>query len=256
MDAKTAVKTLLKAPFRALGIDLVRWHPPKTEGTEDLETLAIFSPQYTAEEFWLANSGIKTVLDIGAHIGEFAGRIRTILPSAELVCFEPLDEPFAKLIRRFAGDTSFRAVRCALGEKEGRFEIHHNEYAPTSSLLPMADLCKQAFTFAVKAEKEMIEVRRLSDVARELCLRDPLLLKLDVQGFEDKVIAGGEDVVARSKIILIEVSFEQLYEGGPLFDDIYRILKERGFTYHGNFEQLFSPKDGRVLQADAIFCRL
>jgi hypothetical protein len=86
-------------------------------------------------------------------------------------------------------------------------------------------------------------------------LRDPLLLKLDVQGFEDKVIAGGENVVARAKIIIIEVSFQPLYEGGLLFDDIYRILKERGFAYHGNFDQLLSPKDGRALQADAIFCR-
>jgi hypothetical protein len=57
--------------------------------TEDLEKLAIFSPQYKAEEFWLANSGIKTVLDVGAHVGEFAELIRTILPNAELVCFEP-----------------------------------------------------------------------------------------------------------------------------------------------------------------------
>ena len=118
----------------------------------------------------------------------------------------------------------------------------------------MTELHKQSFTFAIKEQTETIEVRRLSDVVRELHLRDPLLLKVDVQGFEDKVIAGGEDVVARAKIIIIEVSFQPLYEGGPLFDDIYRLLKERGFTYNGNFEQLCSPKDGRVLQADAIFC--
>jgi len=255
MDAKTAFKTFLRAPFRALGIDFVRWQPPRVDATEDLEKLARFSPQYKTEEFWLGNLGIKTVLDVGAHMGEFAERIRTILPNAELVCFEPLEGPFTELTRRFAGDSRFRAVRCALGEMAGKFEIHHNEYAPASSLLAMAELCKQTFTFAVNAEKEMIEVRRLSDVARELSFRDPLMLKLDVQGFEDKVIAGGEDVVARAKIILIEVSFQPLYEEGPLFDDIYRILKERGFTYHGNFEQLYSPKDGRVLQADALFCR-
>jgi hypothetical protein len=74
-----------------------------------------------------------------------------------------------------------------------------------------------------------------------------------VQGYEAKVIAGGEDVVACAKIIIVEVSFQRLYEGGPLFDDIYRILKDRGFNYAGNFEQLYSPKNGRVLQADAIF---
>ena len=182
------------------------------------------------------------MLDVGAHMGEFAQRIRTLLPNAELVCFEPLEEPFTKLTERFRGQPNFRAIRCALGEKAGQHEIRHNEYAPSSSLLPMTELHKQSFTFAVKERTEMIEVRRLSDVVRELNLRDPLLLKLDVQGFEDKVIAGGEDVVARAKIIIIEVSFQPLYEGGPLFDDIYRLLKEHGFTYNGNFEQLFSPR--------------
>jgi len=197
----------------------------------------------------------KTVLDVGAHIGEFAQRIRTMLPNAELVCFEPLEEPFTKLTERFRGQPNFRAIRCALGEKAGQHEIHHNEYAPSSSLLPMAELHKKSFPFAVKEQTEMIEVRRLSDVARELNLPDPLLLKLDVQGFEDKVIAGGEDVVARAKIIIIEVSFQTLYEGGPLFDDLYRLLRDHGLTYNGNFEQLSSPRDGRILQADAIFSR-
>jgi len=258
MSVKTATNRIIKAPFLALGIDLVRRPQPKRQADrspEELEMIAAFSPQYDLEDHWIAKAGITTVLDVGAHTGEFAQRIRAILPNAELICFEPLQEPFSKLTQRFAGQPGFRAVRCALGEKAGQCEIHHNEYAPSSSLLPMADLHKQSFNFAVKGEAEVIEVRRLSDVARELNLRDPLLLKLDVQGFEDKVIAGGEDVVAGTKIIIIEVSFQRLYEGGPLFDDIYRMLKERGFIYHGNFDQLLSPKDGRALQADAIFCR-
>lgn len=216
---------------------------------------ADFAPKYKPEDHWLAKAGIKTIFDVGAHAGEFAQRIRAILPDADLVCFEPLREPFLALSEKFAGVPNFRAVQCALGEKAGQCEIHHNEYAPSSSLLPMTELHKRSFTFAVAQQRETIEVRRLSDVARELSWRDPLLLKLDVQGFEDKVIFGGEDVVARAKIIIIEVSFLALYEGSPLFDGIYQILKTRGFTYNGNFDQLLSPQDGRPLQADAIFWR-
>jgi FkbM family methyltransferase len=240
------LKRLVKAPFRMVGLDLVRWYPPVND---------CFRPQYTPQEHWIAKSGIRTVLDVGAHEGEFAQRIREMLPAADLVCFEPLSESFRKLTRRFEGDPNFRAVQCALGEKEDTCEIHHNEYSASSSLLPMAQLHHQSFTFAVKEQKELIKVRRLSDVARELNTRSPLLLKLDVQGFEDKVIAGGEDVIASAKIVIVEVSFRHLYEGGPLFDDIYQILKARGFVYMGSFEQLLSPKDGSVLQADAIFCR-
>lgn len=235
-------------------MDVVRFRQ-SVDLAEDLELIAAFGPQYGPKDHWLAKCGIQTVLDVGAHEGEFAQRIRAILPDADLICFEPLQEPFAKLTQRFQGQRNFRAIRCALGEKAAHQEIRRNEYAPSSSLLPMAELHRESFPFAVKEQTETIEVRRLSDVARDLNLRDSLLLKLDVQGFEDRVIAGGEDVVARAKIIIVEVSFQPLYEGGPLFDDLYRLLKKHGFAYHGNFEQLSSPKDGRILQADAIFCR-
>jgi len=72
VNVKTATKRLLKAPFRALGMDLVRWRPPKPQPVippEELEMIAAFSPQYKPEDHWFATSGIKTVLGVGAHMG-------------------------------------------------------------------------------------------------------------------------------------------------------------------------------------------
>jgi FkbM family methyltransferase len=247
---KKHLKQLLKAPFRALGFDIVKRKSPC-----DSPKKSGFAASYRPEEHWLARQGIRTVLDVGAHEGQFARRIRNLLPEAELICFEPLDQPYAQLVRQFENQPRFRAIRCALGDKAGSFEIHHNEYSPSSSLLPMADLHRQSFEFAVQQKSERIEVRLLSEVARELQFEPPLLLKLDVQGFEDKVIAGSGNVLESVQVVIIEVSFRPLYLGGPLFDEIYRLLRERGFSYMGNFEQLYSPKDGSILQADAIFCR-
>ena len=102
MNVKTAAKRLLKAPFRALGMDVVRWRPPKSQPVippEELQIIAAFSPQYKPEDHWLAKCGIQTVLDVGAHMGEFAQRIRAMLPNADLISFEPLQEPFRKTDR-------------------------------------------------------------------------------------------------------------------------------------------------------------
>ncbi len=240
-------KTLIRLPFRLCGFDMVRWVPKKPE-PPPVET--------PPRKQWMQLLGIQTILDVGAHQGEFARRIHQLLPDAKLVSFEPLTGPFQILKANLEQIPGARAIQCALGDRPGRMTIHRNEFAPSSSLLVMTDVHKKAFDFAVKQDQEEIEVRRLSDVARELEILEPLMIKLDVQGFEDKVILGGEDIVARAKLMIIETSFDQLYEGQPLFDDIYRMLKERGFTYAGNFEQLASPVDGRILQADAIFVRV
>jgi hypothetical protein len=80
-------------------------------------------------------------------------------------------------------------------------------------------------------------------------------VKIDVQGYEDRVIAGGDAVISRSKAMIVEVSFQELYEGQPLFDDIYQRLKQKGFAYMGNLYQLLNPADAAVLQADALFVR-
>jgi len=55
--------------------------------------------------------------------------------------------------------------------------------------------------------------------------------------------------------ILTEVSFRLLYEGQTSFDDLYELLKQLGFSYAGNVDQLLSAADGSVLQADALFVR-
>jgi len=67
------------------------------------------------------------------------------------------------------------------------------------------------------------------------------------------VIRGGEDLVSRAKMLIVGTSFRTLYEGQPLFDEIYGLLRQMGFKYVENWNQLLSPVDGSVLQAEAIF---
>ncbi len=41
-----------------------------------------------------------------------------------------------------------------------------------------------------------------------------------MQGYEDKVIAGGKNIIQQADVIICELSMDNLYEGQPLFDDI------------------------------------
>ncbi len=204
---------------------------------------------------WMQSMGIRTVIDVGANEGQFAALSHETFPEARIYSFEPLADCFASLQSRMGAVSAFRGFNCALGETEGEQDIHRSVYSPASSLLAMDPLCTDAFPHTKGGTIERIKVRRLDDVVRELQIDLPLLLKIDVQGFEDKVILGGQETLARAKLVLVETSFAPLYEGQPLFGDIFQMLSARGFVYHGNFDQLANPNDGRPLQADALFVR-
>lgn len=82
-----------------------------------------------------------------------------------------------------------------------------------------------------------------------------MLVKIDVQGYEDRVIRGGQRVISRAKVLIVETSFQTLYDGQPLFEDIYDTLLKMGFRYIGALWQLRSPLNGSILQADSIFVK-
>ncbi len=204
---------------------------------------------------WLKKTQIKTIFDIGANTGQFARYINQIFPQAILYSFEPLEDCYNELVSNFQEIPQFQAFNVALGNETTQMEIYRSQFSPSSSLLAMAELHKDAFPHTQDQTVYKVDVVRLSDIAQKLHLQKPILIKLDVQGFEDKVIAGGKDVIEQAEIIIIEMSVEELYENQPLFDDIYKILVSLGFKYKGSYEQLHSPQDGRILQIDGIFMK-
>ena len=73
-----------------------------------------------------------------------------------------------------------------------------------------------------------------------------------VQGFEDQVLQGGRETMGQAGYCLLEMSFRPLYEGSPVFDDIYRQMRELGFRLIGIVD-ILKGKSGLPLQVDAIF---
>ncbi len=231
------MKASVKGLFRLFGLE-VRRIPP-------FESYA-----------WLRERRIRTILDIGANVGQFAAQIHRVLPDAMIYSFEPLVDCYEQLLKNMAGVPAFHAFNLALGDKTGTEQIYRNDYTPSSSLLPADDLLVQSFPFTGRATPQEIQIRRLDDLAQELALGEPILIKIDVQGMEDKVILGGENVFAKASILIVETSFVALYKGQALFDDVYDLLRERGFAYMGTEHATRNPKDGSILQSDSVFARI
>ncbi len=203
---------------------------------------------------WLSKFTINSIVDIGANEGQFAKKILKIFPNAKLHCFEPLQDVFEKLKLNLSNRTDVYFYNVGLGERDEEQKIFNNEYSPSSSLLEMSDLHKKNFDYAVRVEPKSIQIRKLDNFISDV-RPDRLLIKVDVQGYEMHVINGGGKMIALADIIIIETSFQQLYKDQPLFGDIYDYFTNHGFYFAGNIEQLLSPVDMQILQADAVFIK-
>lgn len=202
---------------------------------------------------WMRTLGIDTVVDIGANIGQFAAQARIDFPSAHIYSFEPLPDCFRRLVRSRSGDDRFTAFEVALTDVSGAVQLRRSSSSASSSLLRMADLHRESFPATAGETVIEVKAQRLDDVAGTLALGQHILLKMDVQGAEDRVIRGGADTIARADVVLTETSFLELYETQPLFHDIYRSLTALGFRYVGSAGYLPSPIHGLNLSEDSVF---
>jgi FkbM family methyltransferase len=204
---------------------------------------------------WFESLNIDTVLDIGANIGQFTKTITSILPNAKIYSFEPLEDCFEDLEKLVATNSNLKVFNIGLGDENEILTFEQNEFSPSSSFLKMNDNHKNAFPFTNKTKTISIQTAKLDDIAKDLDLGKSLFIKIDVQGFEDKVLQGGKQTIQQAKLIIIETSFISLYESQPLFDDIYTTLKCLGFIYVGMIGQLSDPNTGKLIQGDATFVK-
>jgi hypothetical protein len=103
---------------------------------------------------------------------------------------------------------------------------------------------------------ENVDLRTLDSVEKDFVTKaERIFLKLDVQGFEHKVLQGAEEFLNRVLGIQIELSLLPLYEGEHLFDPMLHYLEDLGYDLWSVIPGFVDPATSRLLQVDAIFFR-
>jgi len=200
--------------------------------------------------------GIRTVVDIGAARGDVSLDFHKKFPEAKIFAFEPVKSSFLILREKLSklGD-NFITFNLGLGNKNEVIEINKSVIPTASSLLEYNELNKKLFPWTKNICKEKVEIAQLDDILGGE-LKKNILIKIDAQGYENKIIEGGVRTISKAKIIIIETSFVELFNNQALFDGIYKKLTKLGFRYNGAIEgQLLNLDDGSILQQDSIFIK-
>jgi FkbM family methyltransferase len=205
---------------------------------------------------WLTKQEFDLILDIGAARGSLAKTFHALFPDAIIHAFEPIPQSYRTLSSVTQRIPSIVLHNVALADKEGimKFHLGGQGFLDSSSLLPMAAHARLWPGSDGGGSVEVPVVRLDSKI--QLDGSERILVKMDVQGAEAMVVAGGRDIFAAAQVVVAEVSFIPLYEGGPLFSDIFDLMRSLGFEFRGLLDQLRCGNGtGMVVQGDAVFCK-
>lgn len=200
---------------------------------------------------------IDLILDVGASDGGFANQIRSIGYRGRIISFEPISTTFSKLLKKSRKDDSWTALNFALGNKEEEKIINISQNKDSSSFLKMNDNHLHANPNSIYTGSEKVIVKKLDSIFNKIKgTSESVFIKLDVQGYEKEVLDGGRDSLKSIKGIQIEMSFEELYEGSFLFDDIRKIIENDGFTLCLLESGNRNKETGKLLQVDGVFFKI
>lgn len=176
------------------------------------------------------SADIKVIYDIGAHVGTWSLLAKAVFPCAEIHAFEPLLQHRSEFLMSFADVKDATLHSVALGSSNGSATFHITNSVSSSSVLPLAAASDH---FGLKEVSQApVGLRRLDDYRIEQRLKLPDMIKLDVQGYELEALKGAKQCLQAAKAVIMEVSFVEIYQGQPLFDDVVRYMADEGFRLH------------------------
>lgn len=225
------------------GIDITRYRPTASESGR-LATM-------------LRCQGVNLVVDVGANTGQFASSLRRAGYLGRLFSFEPLTEAYERLLSASKNDANWHiAPRMAIGEAEGEVEIHVSGNSVSSSILKMLESHSKSAPDSRFVASERVRLATLDSVLHnELGSNVIPFLKIDTQGYEEKVLNGAEELLTKVRGVQLEMSLVPLYEGQQLFEPLTQRLQSLGFAIWAIWPGFCDHNSGRMLQVDAVFFR-
>ena len=186
------------------------------------------------------------IIDVGAARGEWSLECSLAYPDSEYLLIDPLEENRV-LLETLEKNRSYKFWSGALGSEVGIQEMH-NSKDQSSFLESEYNEDKNLLTVQVETLGSLLG-QTYPDFS------GTIFLKVDVQGYELEVLKGMGDNLKEIEVILLEVSFREIYQESPLASEVIAFMHDKGFRIYDICTYAQRPKDNELAQADILFVR-
>ena len=103
------------------------------------------------------------------------------------------------------------------------------------------------------AMKLKVKCNTLDTILANENIKESILLKIDTQGNELKVLKGASTIIKQCNVIILETSFYPFFVDGPQFLEVCQFMDNFGYVIHDISEIHYKLLDDSMAQADIVF---
>ena len=193
----------------------------------------------------------ETIIDIGSNKGQFILLMEQIFPNKIVYSFEPIIEMINKQKKFYKYKKNITFHNLALGSSICSKEFLITNRMDSSSFLKVVSNTNKSKNYNV-IEKRDIKVSTLDEIFLNEKIPYPILIKMDVQGYELEVLKGAKNLLNKTDYLLLEVSENEMYQNQPTEKIIIEYLKDLNFEIF-KANNWLSIKNTNFKQRDILF---
>ncbi len=200
---------------------------------------------------------VALVVDVGANVGQYAQSLLRHGYRGRIHSYEPVAAAHAALVGAASDHAHWTvAPRTAVGDTPGEVTINVSAASDMSSILPMSPAAKRRFASDRYVGTETAPMVTLGDEIPHLAAAgEPVFVKSDTQGCDDRVLDGLGTAVDRVVGVQIELSMVAVYDGQPRYLDMLARLEGLGYAPHLIVPGYWSRQFGRMIEFDVVAFR-
>ena len=192
-------------------------------------------------QVFFKNKKINIIFDVGAHNGDFVDSFYSQHPESKFYCFEPLKKHYLYLKKKYLNNDHVKIYNKGISEKNDTLNLNVNIATNASSFSEFNE--KALFyrlrkfllgTSKITTRTEKCEVINLDSFLIKNHIPNIDLLKIDVEGFELKVLKGAINTLKNTKYVIIEVTLSNIFKN-YYKDEIINVLENSGFKLEKSY---------------------